>query len=205
MDDIWRKAVKKLCTHDPSDTRVKQNLKAHTASTKTTAPHQVVSPPSWCNPETVTLEQINENTHHLLREWPKDNRILFPREILKILQDLKSKVRARDKKRAQVPVLPKPANLPAEGPEIVTTTSEKAEREEGDERAGDTNDVVMTSWSTDRSHSTTNEQPAGSPYLPTTITNNHSTPPKANATSPTTANKELQYVRSTKKGEPKDV
>ena len=128
MDDIWWKAAKKLCTHDPSDTRVKQNPKAHTASTKTTAPHQVVSPPSWCNPETVTLEQINENTHHLLREWPKDNGILFPREILKILQDLKSKVRARDEKRAQVPVSPKPVNLPAEGPEIVTTTSEKAER-----------------------------------------------------------------------------
>ena len=68
----------------------------------------------------------------MLREWPKDNRILFPREILKILQDLKSKVRAQDKKRAQVLVSPKPANLPAEGPKIVTTTSEKVEREEGD-------------------------------------------------------------------------
>ena len=68
----------------------------------------------------------------MLREWPKDNGIPFPREILKILQDLKSKVRAQDEKRAQVPVSPKPANLPAEGPEIMTTTSEKAEREEGD-------------------------------------------------------------------------
>ena len=133
MDNIWWKAAKKLHTRDPSDTRVKQNLKAHTASTKTAAPHQVVSPPSWCNPETVTLEQIDENTRCLLREWPKDNGIPFPREILKILQDLKLKVRAQDEKRAQVPVLPKPDNLPAEGPKIMTNTSEKVEREEGDE------------------------------------------------------------------------
>ena len=132
MDNIWQKVAKKLRARDPFNTRVKQNPNTPTASTKTTAPHQAVSPPSCCNPETVTFEQIDENTCCLLREWPRDNGILFPREILKFLQDLKSKVRAQDEKRAQAPVSPKPANLPAEGPEIMTTTSEKVEREEGD-------------------------------------------------------------------------
>ena len=73
MNNIQWNAAKKLCTHDPLDTRVEQNPKAPTASTKTTAPHQAVSPLSWCNPETMTLEQIDGNTHRLLREWPKDN------------------------------------------------------------------------------------------------------------------------------------
>ena len=181
MDDIWQKAAKKLCTHDLLDTRVKQSLNRPTTSTKTPTSHQTVSPPSWCNPETVTLEQIDENTRRLLREWLKDNGIPFPREILKILQDLKSKVRVQDEKRAQVPVSLKPANLPAEGPEIVTTTSEKVEREEGDERAGDTNDVIMMSWSTDHLHSTMNNQP----YSPTTIPN-----------TPTHAPQDLSTLRS---------
>ena len=70
MDDIWWNAVKKLHAHNSLDTRVKQILNTPTASTKTTA-HQAISPLSWCNHETVTLEQIDENTHHLLREWPK--------------------------------------------------------------------------------------------------------------------------------------
>ena len=62
------------------------------------------------------------------RQW-----VLFPKEILRILQGLKSKVRARDERRAQVPASPKPANLPAEGLKNVTITPEKVEREEGDE------------------------------------------------------------------------
>ena len=61
MDDIWQKVVKKLHAHNPLDNRVKQNPNTPTASTKTAVPHQAISPPtSWCNPETMTLEQIDE-------------------------------------------------------------------------------------------------------------------------------------------------
>ena len=127
MDDIWRNVVKTLCAHNLLDTRVEQIPNTPTASTKTTA-HQAISPLSWCNPETVTLEQVDENTHHLLREWPKDDGIPFPREILRVLQDLKLKVRAQEK-RAQVTVSPTPANLPAEGPRHEDITSEMADRE----------------------------------------------------------------------------
>ena len=61
----------------------------------------------------------------------KNDRIPFPREILRVLQDLMLKVRAQEK-RAQVTVSPTPANLPAEGPGHEDITSEMAEREEGD-------------------------------------------------------------------------
>jgi hypothetical protein len=53
----------------------------------------------WSNPETVTLEQIDENTRRLLREWPKDNGTPFPMEILEVLRNLKLKVLARDAER----------------------------------------------------------------------------------------------------------
>ena len=50
---------------------------------------------------TMTLEQIEENSQHLLHKWPKDNRIPFPREVLEMLRDLKTKVRLKDKEKAQ--------------------------------------------------------------------------------------------------------
>jgi hypothetical protein len=52
--------------------------------------------PKWCDPETMTLEQIDENTRRPLQEWPKDNGTPFPMEILEVLRDLKLRVRAQD-------------------------------------------------------------------------------------------------------------
>ena len=47
------------------------------------------------------LEQIKENTQCLLHEWPKDDGISFPREVLEMLKDLKMKVGLRDDEKAQ--------------------------------------------------------------------------------------------------------
>ena len=48
----------------------------------------------------MTLERNKENTQHLLHEWPKDDDVLFPREVLDMLETLKVKVRLRDKEKA---------------------------------------------------------------------------------------------------------
>jgi hypothetical protein len=59
----------------------------------------VTTAANWSDPRTVTLQQIDENTRRLLREWPKDDGIPFPMEILEVLRDLKLKVLARDAER----------------------------------------------------------------------------------------------------------
>ena len=57
----------------------------------------------WCNPVTVMLEQTEENAQCLLHEWPKDDSVPFPTEVLDMLNDLRTKVRSRDKEKAQKP------------------------------------------------------------------------------------------------------
>ena len=59
------------------------------------------TPLYWCNPMTVTSEQIEENMRWLLHEWLKDDGILFPREVLEMLRNLKMKVRSRDEEKAR--------------------------------------------------------------------------------------------------------
>jgi hypothetical protein len=64
--------------------------------TENTLPITANTTSKWCDPKTVTLEQIDENTQRLLWEWPKDNGTPFPMEILEVLRDLKLRVMARD-------------------------------------------------------------------------------------------------------------
>ena len=64
------------------------------------APSQLPATPLlWCNPVTMTLEQIKENTQCLLHEWPENDGIPFLREVLGILRDLRAKDRIRDEER----------------------------------------------------------------------------------------------------------
>ena len=97
MNNIWKNAAKKQHARDLRNTTVKPTP---ALTTDTTTLHQkpvtTTTTPKWCNPETVTLEQIDENTRRLLREWPKDNGTPFPMEILEVLRDLKLRVRAQD-------------------------------------------------------------------------------------------------------------
>ena len=63
-------------------------------------PESVQPPGLWCDPVTVTLEQIEEKTQCLLHEWLKDDGIPFPKEVLEMLRDLKTKIKIRDNERA---------------------------------------------------------------------------------------------------------
>ena len=94
-----------------STTTNDRSVGPHDLPTPTTSPEPVpmkpsahpesVQPPGlWCDPVTVTLEQIEEKTRRLLHEWPKVNGILFPKEVLKMLRDLQMKIKIRDNKRA---------------------------------------------------------------------------------------------------------
>ena len=100
MDNIWKNAAKKQRARDLCNTTVKTTPAIPALTTDTTTLHQkpvtTTTTPKWCNPETVTLEQIDKNTRRLLWEWPKDNGTPFPIEILEVLRDLKLRVRARD-------------------------------------------------------------------------------------------------------------
>jgi hypothetical protein len=75
MDNIWKNAAKKQRTRDLRDATVTPTLTApvRTTDTTNTLPVTNTTTPKWCDPATVTLEQIDENTRRLLREWPKDN------------------------------------------------------------------------------------------------------------------------------------
>ena len=80
-------------------------------NTPPTQPYDLSAPPVpfqppatplyWCDPVTVTLAQIEENTRRLLCEWPKDDSVPFPTEVLDMLNDLRMKVRSRDEERAR--------------------------------------------------------------------------------------------------------
>ncbi|KIM75869.1 hypothetical protein PILCRDRAFT_91891 [Piloderma croceum F 1598] len=95
MDDIRKNTAKKQRACDLRNTTVKLTITAP-VQTANTLPVTTTTTPKWCDPETVTLEQIDENTWWLLREWPKDNGTPFPMEILEVLRDLKLRVRAQD-------------------------------------------------------------------------------------------------------------
>jgi hypothetical protein len=98
MDNIWKNAARKQRARDLRDTTVTSTL---TTPVRTTLPVITTTTPKWCDPETATLEQIDENTWRLLREWPKDNGTPFPMEILEVLRDLKLRVRARDAEKTR--------------------------------------------------------------------------------------------------------
>ena len=99
MDDIWKNAAKKQRARDLREATVTSTITAPTDTTALSV--TATTTPKWCDPETVTLEQIDENTRRLLREWPKDNGTPFPMEILEVLRDLKLRVRARDAEKTR--------------------------------------------------------------------------------------------------------
>ena len=105
-----------------------QSMGPHDLPTPTTSPEPVPTNPSahpesvqlpglWCDPVTVTLEQIEEKTRRLLCEWPKDDGIPFPKEVLEMLRDLKTKIMIRDEERTQKTEPLTMANPPAETPD----------------------------------------------------------------------------------------
>ena len=97
-------------TEHLSTTTIDRSVGPHDSPTPTTSLEPVPTNPSahpgsvqpaglWCDPVTVTLEQVKEKTRCLLHKWPKDDGILFPREVLDMLETLKVKVRSRDEEK----------------------------------------------------------------------------------------------------------
>jgi len=101
MDNIWKNAARKV--------RAKQNqattaTAAITTTTSTPAPGNVSATPTpapFYDAETMTLEQLAETRHRLVRDWPPGDGIPFPEAILEVLDELKVKIMARDATRQE--------------------------------------------------------------------------------------------------------
>ena len=113
LDDTNDVAMTSRSSDHLSTTTNDRSVGPHDLPTPTTSPEPVPTNPSahpesvqppglWCDPVTVTLEQIEEKTRRLLREWPKDDGVPFPMEVLEMLRVLKTKVRSRDEEKTQI-------------------------------------------------------------------------------------------------------
>ena len=111
LDDMNDIIMMSQSTDHLSTTTIDRSMGPHALPTPTTSPEPMPTNPSvhpesvqppglWCDPVTVMLEQIEEKTRRLLHEWLKDDGIPFPKEVLKMLRDLKMKIKIRDNERA---------------------------------------------------------------------------------------------------------
>src|SRR6266436_4442511 len=134
MDNIWKNATKKLRARDLRNAAVKPTPATPALITGTTTLHQkpatITTTPNWCDPETVTLEQIDENSCRLQRDWPKEDGIPFPAEILETLRALRAAVIIRDARRSTVitPVRTVQVVSPESTQPPANTLSKKAEK-----------------------------------------------------------------------------
>src|ERR1700683_888176 len=94
MDTIWKNAARKLRARDLRNAAV-EPIPTAPVTTAVTAPN-------WCDPKTVTLAQIDENSCRLQWDWPKEDGIPFPAKILETLRALKVAVITWDAKRSTV-------------------------------------------------------------------------------------------------------
>jgi hypothetical protein len=94
MDTIWRNAAKKVRACE------KQAASHITTTTATTVPTAVTgslsttqpTPIPFYNAETMTLEELMETHHRLIQDWPPDDGIPFPEEILEVFDVLRLKI-----------------------------------------------------------------------------------------------------------------
>ena len=87
MDNIWKNAARKLRARDLHNTTIEPTPTAPDTVTAAALPV-----PSWCDPKTLTLELIDENSHQLQRDWPKEDGIPFPPDMLETLEALRAAV-----------------------------------------------------------------------------------------------------------------
>ena len=105
MDAIWKNAVKKMRARELRDAAVEPTPTAPASMPGSTTLHEkliTTTTPNWCNPETVTLEQIDDNSYRLQRDWPKEDGIPFPAEMLEMLRALRVAVTKQDAERSTV-------------------------------------------------------------------------------------------------------
>ena len=119
MDNIWKNAAKKQRACD---------LRIATIEPTPTAPvtvTTVVPVLSWCDPETLTLEQIDKNSHRLQQDWPKEDGITFPPDMLETLGALKVAVIARDARKGLTAVQPLAQPAPVRSTDTATEPTSK--------------------------------------------------------------------------------
>jgi hypothetical protein len=121
MDTIWRNAAKKMRTRAAS--------RITAISTTTTVKNLPAASPTAFDPETGTLEELEQMSQRLQRDWPKEDGIPFPPDMLKTLRVLRAAVIARDARKrpmtAETPEQPASAE-PVEA--AAETASKKAEK-----------------------------------------------------------------------------
>ena len=117
MDTIWRNAAKKM--------RAREERAASRITTTTT----VENPPAAFDPETGTLEELEQTSQRLQRDWPKEDGIPFPPDMLETLRALRAAVIARDARKRHTTAETPEQPASAESVEAaVETTSKKAEK-----------------------------------------------------------------------------
>jgi len=121
MDTIWKNAAKKVRTHEE-----------RTASRITTAAVQnlpptvpITLPPTAFDPETGTLEDLKQTSQRLQRDWPKEDGIPFPPNILETLRALRVAVIAQDARNGLTAVQPLAQTAPVQSADTVTETALK--------------------------------------------------------------------------------
>jgi hypothetical protein len=130
MDTIWRNTAKKVrtCEKQAASRTIAPSTPA-AANPPTTAP-TTVPPPTFFDPETRTLEELEQTSHRLQRDWPKEDGIPFPAEILETLKALKVAVITQDAERstAITPVQTVQIMSPELTQPAAKTSSKKAEK-----------------------------------------------------------------------------
>ena len=101
-----------------------------TISTTTTVENLPAASPTAFDPETGTLEELEQTSQRLQRDWPKEDGIPFPPDMLETLRALRAAVIARDARKrpttAETPEQPTSAELVEAAAETASKKAEKA-------------------------------------------------------------------------------
>ena len=106
MDDIWKNAAKKVRARE-------KRAASHITATSTTAVKSLPTvsppttpPPTAFDPETGTLEELEQTSQRLQWDWPKEDGIPFPVNILEMLRALRVAVIVQDTRKGLMGVQP---------------------------------------------------------------------------------------------------
>ena len=92
MDTIWRNAAKKVRAREKqAASRTPASFTPAVENPPTTAP-TTAPVPTFFDPETGTLEELERTSQRLQRDWPKEDGIPFPPDMLEMLRVLRAAV-----------------------------------------------------------------------------------------------------------------
>jgi hypothetical protein len=121
MDTIWKNAAKKVRAREE-----RAASRITTAAVENPPPTVPITlPPTAFDPETGTLEELEQTSQRLQRDWPKEDGIPFPPDILETLRALRAAVIARDARNGLTAVQPLAQTAPVQSADTVTETALK--------------------------------------------------------------------------------